>query len=158
SQLYMWTVVAYLRGTWCPYANRQLKEFRLAEERLMAAGGTIIGIVPAPPRQLLAKVVELELGFVLLADEVFDAARSFGVLERIEPGEAGPFLRARAAMIPIGREEGYWVPRAAVWVIDPEGRVAAEWMRERGAGFVEAEVLLREVERLRGLRGTESGR
>lgn len=147
-----WTVLAYLRGSWCPYANRQLKEFRRLEEPLMQRGGTIIAIAPESPRQLLTKVVELELGLVLLSDDVFDAARSFGILERLPPGEAAPFLKARAAMIPLGRDEGYLVPQAAVWLIDPDGKVAAAWKRERGAGFIEADALMREWERLRVLR------
>lgn len=147
-----WTVLGYLRGGWCPYANRQLKEFRLLEEPLMQAGGTIIAIAPDSPSQLLRKAVDLEIGFVVLSDEVFDAARSLGILERLSPGEAAPFLKARAAMIPLGRDEGFLLPRAAVWLIDPEGNVAAVWSRDRGAGFIEADTLLRQLQQLRSRR------
>lgn len=143
-----WTVIGYLRGVWCPYGNRQLKEFRLAQDRIMEAGGAILAIAPETPRVLLSKVVEFDLGFVLLADEVFDAARSFGLLEPISEEEATPFLRARAAMIPLGRGEGYLVPQASVWIVDPEGKIAAVWRRGRGAGFIEAGDLLKELLRL----------
>lgn len=144
-----WTLIAYNRGAWCPYGNRQLKELRAFETKLLELECAIIALSPEMPSRLLRQVAELEVGFVLLSDEQFDAARSFGLMEKITPAQARPFQEARATLIPLGRDEGFLVPRSGIWIVAPNGKVAVGAVPEKGAGFVDGEELVKRVETLR---------
>lgn len=118
-----WTVVFYFRGGWCPYGRRQIKEFRGIDGKLLDENVDVIGISPDSPGRLMDMVQEFQVGFILISDEKFDAALSMGLMETLPLKGTETYERAGAILMPLS-QGGYAMPRSALWLVNPDGKVA----------------------------------
>ncbi|MEM9446536.1 MAG: redoxin domain-containing protein [Verrucomicrobiota bacterium] len=73
------TVVYFYRGWWCPYAVRQLIEFKKLEKDFMQLGWQLIAISPDQPSYLTRTIKKTGVSFLVLSDRGGRAQKSFGV-------------------------------------------------------------------------------
>lgn len=98
------TVLVFFRGHWCPYCRRYLGKLQSNFPRFEARGVRLVGVSPEPPATSRALARDLGLQFPLACD--VDGR----VIDRY--GTRNGFLSARSL-----------IPHAAVFVLDPAGRV-----------------------------------
>jgi peroxiredoxin len=118
-----WTVLFYFRGNWCPYGRRQIKEIRTLENDLLNENVDVLGISPEGFVKTATMSQEFQTGFVLLSDDNFDAGLSMGLMQALPLKDSDTYLNAGACLMELA-QGGYLIPRSALWLINPDGRVS----------------------------------
>ncbi|MFC4633215.1 peroxiredoxin-like family protein [Dokdonia ponticola] len=70
-------ILAFYRGTWCPYCNLQLAHYQSALEEIQALGAQLVAISPQTPDESLTIKEKNELKFEVLSDNGNIVARKY---------------------------------------------------------------------------------
>lgn len=138
------TVLALVRGGWCPYSVQLLKELRAVDEAITAKGFQIIVVTPERPARVRRMLEELELPFVVVSDRANELARRLDLAPMLSGEEQKRMVEAGVELpLPLSGESASRLPRVALLVLGEDGRIYAE------AVNVVAEVPFRRAELLR---------
>jgi peroxiredoxin len=138
-------LVVFIRGAWCPYATRQLKEMRLIEGKLVELGCNSYVLSPDLPVELTRVVGEYQLGMAMLSDQDFLGARAFGVLQKVSPDDAHSIGDAGGRML---TEDGQsYLPRPSAFLFS-RGKVVYRWISAEPPEVLDTRRLLKEMETL----------
>ncbi len=116
-------VLAFYRGTWCPYCNLQLKQYQQILAQIQALGGNLVAISPQNPDQSLSMQEKNELQFEVLSDAGNTVAEQYTTVFR--NGDA-PVEVMQALGIDFDsfyEEDSRGLPVPAVFVIHPNGQI-----------------------------------
>jgi len=72
-------VVAFYRGSWCPYCNLQLRALQAKLKDIHALGATLVAISPEVPDGSMTKNEISKMEFVVLSDQDAKVATQYGV-------------------------------------------------------------------------------
>ena len=117
-------VMAFFRGTWCPYCRVALHALEQARQAIEAAGGRLAAIAPDAPRHLRAARAEVGLSFMLLSDPDGGLARLCGLDYAVPDRLVDVFIRAGIDLPGRHGRDGWSLPLPASFVIDLDGKVA----------------------------------
>ena len=120
--------VVFHRGHWCPYCRLCARALAAAQPSVEAAGGQLVAILPE--RQAYAASLKAEAGatYPFLSDIDNGYAVSIGLVFWIGE-ELAQLYRDNATEISQYQGNGAWlVPVPAIFVIRPDGRVAARFV------------------------------
>lgn len=116
------TVLAFVRGAWCPFSVQLLKELRNHEPALLGKGFQIIAITPDRPFRVRQMLDELDLPFVVVADRTNAAARAFGLAPVLSVDQAARYAVAASLPEVLPGDPRPRLPRPSVLVIGEDGR------------------------------------
>jgi len=116
-------VLAFYRGTWCPYCNLQLNQYQQILNEIKEKGAFLIAISPQTPDSSLSIKETNELEFEVLSDNGNIVARKFTII--FKNGDS-PIQ----AMTNLGYDyDGFYgddsreIPVPAVFIIDQDGKI-----------------------------------
>ncbi len=113
-------VLAFYRGSWCPYCNRELRGLQLALPNVEAAAARMVAVSPQTPDSSLTIVERQNLTFPVLSDAGNRVARAFGLVFRVDDEVRQQY---RAAGIDLTRSNGddsWELPVPATYVVAPD--------------------------------------
>ena len=84
-------LIAFYRGSWCPYCNIELAAFQKHLDDFKAKGVTLVAISPELPDTSLSTVEKNELKFPVLSDVGNKLAKQLGILFA-QPEKMRPFF------------------------------------------------------------------
>ena len=116
-------VLAFYRGSWCPYCNRELRGLQQALPNVEAAAARMIAVSPQTPDSSMTIVERQGLTFPVLSDAGNRVAREFGLVFRVDDAVRDKY---RAAGIDLARSNGddsWELPVPATYVVAPDGRI-----------------------------------
>lgn len=138
-------LVVFIRGAWCPYATRQLKEMRIIEGKLVELGCNSYVLSPDLPVELTRILGEYQLGMAMLSDQDFLAARAFGILQKVPQDDALLIGGAGGRLL---TEEGQsYLPRPSAFLFS-RGKVVYRWVSAEPSEVLDTRRLLKEMETL----------
>jgi len=126
------TVLAFYRGSWCPYSVQMLKELRNLEPELSGKGFQILAVTPERPFLIREMLDGLDLPYVVVCDRGNAVAGAFGLAPLLSMEEARRYGQAAQLPAPLPGEPAPRVPRPSLVVLGEDGRLYA-----RIAGLVE---------------------
>lgn len=117
-------ILAWYRGSWCPYCNIQLHDYQEALGEIHAAGAQLLAVSPELPDSALSWKEKNELAFVVLSDVGNDVAREYGVVYRIPDAIAGSYRAGgRIDLAEFNGDDSLELPLAVTYVIGTDGVV-----------------------------------
>jgi thioredoxin-dependent peroxiredoxin len=109
-----WVVLAFYPGDETPTCTRQMCEYRDSSDRLEALDAEVVGISPQGVDSHRQFIANHDLRTRLVADPRLEVADAYGV-------KLGPMLRR------------------AIFIVDPDGRIAHRDVKMFGLGFTDSE-------------------
>lgn len=136
------TIVAFYRGGWCPFCNRQLQDWQDYAQDFKDAGLNIIFITPESVENVNGSIEKTETTFTVLSDSDQQAAQLFNVIFTLD-------AKTRNTYKGYGIDLGAWnanaewkLPVPGVFLIDTDGVVRWQVIDENYKVRVAPEVVL----------------
>ena len=110
-------VLAFYRGSWCPYCNTELRGLQQALPQVEAAAARLVAISPQTPDSSMTVIERQGLTFPVLSDAGNRVAREFGLVFRVEEAVR---QRYRDVGIDLARSNGddsWELPVPATYVV-----------------------------------------
>jgi peroxiredoxin len=117
-------VLALFRGGWCPYCELTMAALEEARPAIEALGASAVGIMPELAEHVAETAAQRGIGYLLLSDPAHRFARMCGLAYELSPGHIR-LHRERKRDFPRLHGDTTWrLPIPAVFVIEPDARVA----------------------------------
>lgn len=113
-------VIAFYRGSWCPYCNLELKALQEKLPELQAAGATLVAISPQTPDESLSLEEKHNLGFPVLSDGDLAAINGFGLLHPVDDRTKAYYEKSGYDLVKSNGATGWQLPLPATYVIAPD--------------------------------------
>jgi peroxiredoxin len=114
-------VVAFYRGSWCPFCNLELNALQLALPEIKAQGGSLAAISPQRPEQSAETARHSQLSFHLLFDRQNLFARELGLVYRL-PAAMQTELQKTGLQLPTNNGDDSWeLPIPATYLVGQDG-------------------------------------
>ncbi len=111
-------VLAFYRGSWCPYCNKELSALQENLSKIEALNGTVIAISPEKTETAGAVLEKTKATFPVIQDAGYPILCSYGVAFELE-GER------KEKMKTMGLSEDGVLPVPATYIIGMDGRIKA---------------------------------
>ena len=117
-------ILAWYRGSWCPYCNLQLHDYQKSLDTIAAAGAQLMAVSPELPDSALTWKEKEELEFAVLSDLGNQVARDYGIVFRIPDAIAAGYVAGgRNDLTEYNGDDSLELPLAVTYVIDSDGTV-----------------------------------
>ena len=137
-------VIAFYRGTWCPYCNRELRALQNYLEDIQKKGATLVAISPQKPDFTLSTVEKRNLTFEVLSDVGNKIARKFKLTYRMPVVERGFFhATGHRSLEKYNGDDSYELPLPATYVVDQSGVIVYAFVNHDFRKRMPAKELLR---------------
>ena len=114
-------VLAFYRGSWCPYCNTQLRDYQEALGEIRAAGASLVAVSPQSPDSSVSMQERNALSFPVVSDTGNLVSRDYGLVFAVD---AETRERYDAVGIDLEKVNGAWeLPVPATYVIDADGTI-----------------------------------
>lgn len=137
-------VLAFYRGSWCPYCNLELKALQEMLPEFRAAGATLVAISPQTPDESLSTEEKNNLEFPVLSDSDLEAINGFGLLHPVDDRTKEFYEKSGYDLVKSNGSIGWQLPLPATYVIAQDGTIAYAFvnadykLRAEPAAVVEA--------------------
>jgi peroxiredoxin len=112
-------VVAFYRGSWCPYCNLQLRAYQSISPDITRLGATLVAISPQTPDTSTEIVDKASLTFPVLSDVGNQVGRTFRLVFVLPE-----MLRPHTANLPQYNGDNSWeLPMPGTFVIGTDGMI-----------------------------------
>jgi peroxiredoxin len=141
-------VLAFVRGTWCPYCSLALQALDAARPPIEALGGSLVVISPLRADELARAAADRGLGLTLLSDADGDYASLCGVHYEMSEGHVALYQRFGLDLAQINAGAGWALPIPATYVVGRDGVVTFAYAEVDWARRAEPADILAAVEGL----------
>lgn len=144
-------VLALFRGDWCPYCDLTMVALEKARPAIEALGAMAVGILPDGREHIASTVARRGLGYLLLSDPANAFSRTCGLAYDLSPDHIR-LHRERGRDLPARHGDLTWrLPVPAVFVVEPNARVAFAFADVDPARWPDPEALLASLQELHDL-------
>ncbi|MEW9699521.1 peroxiredoxin family protein [Paenibacillus sp. SI8] len=117
-------VLAFYRGSWCPFCNVQLRAYQQVLSEIQEHGGQLIAVSPQTPDSSLSQQEKESLTFEVLSDPNGLVADSYNILFELPDYLQNTFINTLKRNLAEFNKSDRWVlPVPATYIIDKEGIV-----------------------------------
>ena len=142
-------VLALFRGDWCPYCELTMAALEEARPAIEALGATAVGIMPDGREHIARMAARRGIGYLLLSDPTNGFSRTCGLAYDLSPDHVR-LHRERGRDLPARHGDSIWrLPVPAVFVVEPDARVAFAFADVDPARWPDPEALLASLRELR---------
>ena len=121
-------VLAFYRGSWCPYCNLELKALQDNLHRIQEKNAVLAAISPQSPDHSLTMVEKLDLKFEVLTDVNNDFAEELGIAFQLQDFVLPHYQDLGINLPDFNRNEDHTLPVPAVFVINENGQIAYRFL------------------------------
>ncbi|HIA52235.1 MAG TPA: AhpC/TSA family protein [Candidatus Melainabacteria bacterium] len=116
-------VLAFYRGSWCPFCNRELHDLQEILPQIKASGASLVAISPQLPTSSAATVLKNGLSFEVLSDVGNHTGKGYGLVYSV-PKLERPFYALFGADLPkYNGDESFEIPLPATYIIDKSMKI-----------------------------------
>ncbi len=117
-------VIAFYRGTWCPYCNLEVQLLQRALPDIQALGATLVAISPQTPDNSLTLAEKHGLGFAVLSDAGNAVARRFGLVFTVPDALRGVYDKLGIDIPAHNGDGSFELPVPGTYVVGRDGTIA----------------------------------
>jgi peroxiredoxin len=121
-------IVAFFRGSWCPYCNLELRALQQHLTHFTTAEATLLAISPQLPKFSEALVTDHNLDFELLFDEGNALAMRVGISFELQDYAISSYDHLGINLSGYNGNESNRLPVPAIFVIDPDYTIVYRFM------------------------------
>lgn len=137
-------VIAFYRGAWCPYCNRELRALQNNLEDIQKKGATLVAISPQKPDFSLSTAERRNLTFEVLSDVGNKVARKFKLTYKMPVVERVFFhATGHRSLEKYNGDDSYELPLPATYVVDQSGVIVYAFVDHNFRKRMQAKELLR---------------
>ncbi|MEZ4750496.1 MAG: redoxin domain-containing protein [Bdellovibrionota bacterium] len=116
-------VVAFYRGSWCPYCNAQLNSYQSFLPEFKKRGASLVAITPEKPDLTKDMATQQEIAFEILTDKDNQYARKLGLVFTVTP-ELKKLYKEFGIDLEKSQGNPEWeLPVPATFVIGQDGKI-----------------------------------
>jgi peroxiredoxin len=115
------TVVIFYRGYWCPYCNKQLKDYEDSLELIKSKGATVVAITPELPTYVLKTINKTKASFSIISDKDQSIMKSYGVAFSLDEQALLRLQRIGVDLKETNGNNSNMLPVPGVFVINQKG-------------------------------------
>lgn len=115
------TVVIFYRGYWCPYCNKQLKDYEDSLQLIKAKGANIVAITPELPVYVQKTIAKTQASFNILSDKDQSIMKSYGVAFTLDEQALVRLERIGVNLKEINGSNSNMLPVPGVFVVNQQG-------------------------------------
>jgi peroxiredoxin len=137
------SILLFYRGGWCPFCNKHLAEIESIQDKILELGYQLIAISPDAPPKLIASGEKNKLKYGLYSDGNGAVAQAMGIAFKASERSLGMLSEYSE-----GKNTGF-LPVPSVFVINPNGVIAFEYINPDYKVRISAKLLLAVLENLK---------
>ncbi|MFS4494561.1 peroxiredoxin-like family protein [Maribacter sp. 2308TA10-17] len=116
-------VLAFYRGTWCPYCNLQLAHYQNTIEEIQALGAQLVAISPQTPDESLSIKEKNKLKFEVLSDNGNIVARNYTTVFKNNDAPVKTMTELGLDFDGHYSDDSRELPVPAVYIIEKDGTI-----------------------------------
>jgi peroxiredoxin len=116
-------VVAFYRGSWCPFCNTELRGLQLALPQIEAARARLVAVSPQTADSSVTIRDRQRLTYPVLSDAGNHVARTFGLVFRVGPDVRDRYREAGIDLARSNGDDSWELPVPATYVVAPDGTI-----------------------------------
>jgi len=135
------TVMIFYRGGWCPFCNRDLKNWQQALPEFKDAGAQIVAVSMESAEHALETTEDNNLDYTVLVDETGDVVKAFRLGFKLDDSTKERYKGFGIDLANINANGKWQLPAPAVYVVDTNGVIryaAADWDYRERDGYEDA--------------------
>ncbi|MBF7091285.1 AhpC/TSA family protein [Flavobacterium sp. ALJ2] len=117
------TILAFYRGSWCPYCNLELRELQNNITKITDKKATLLAISPQSSDHSMALTEKHELTFEVLTDKNNKLAKQLGISFKLQEFALPIYQAIGINLEEFNQNDENTLPIPAVFVIDTDGSV-----------------------------------
>jgi peroxiredoxin len=122
------TILAFYRGSWCPYCNLELRELQNNIAKITDKNATLLAISPQSPDHSKALTENHELTFEVLTDKNNRLAKQLGISFKLQEFALPTYQAIGINLEEFNQNDENTLPIPAVFVIDTNGAVVYKFI------------------------------
>lgn len=115
------TVVIFYRGYWCPYCNKQLKDYEDSLQLIKAKGANLVAITPELPAYVQKTIAKTKASFNIISDKDQTIMKSYGVAFTLDEQALSRLQRVGVDLKETNGNNSNMLPVPAVFVVNQKG-------------------------------------
>lgn len=135
-------ILAFYRGSWCPYCNLELKALQDNISRIKEKNAVLIAISPQSPDHSLAMVEKNNLEFEMLTDHNNDFAKKLGIVFQLQDFVLPYYQNLGIDLAIFNKNNENTLPVPAVFVVDENSKVLYKFLDVNYMNRVNVEELI----------------
>ena len=117
-------VVLFYRGNWCPYCNKELKNFQDSLQLITGKGASLIAISPEAAEGVAKTVEKTGAVFPVLYDAGMKVSKGYGVAYSVDEKMTARYKNFGTDLLEVNAQKGQaFLPVPAVYIVNRDGYV-----------------------------------
>ncbi|WES95664.1 peroxiredoxin-like family protein [Chryseobacterium arthrosphaerae] len=135
-------ILAFYRGSWCPYCNLELKFLQDNLSRIKDKNAVLIAVSPQTPDHSLSMAEKNRLGFEVLSDQNNDFAKKLGIVFQLQDFVLPYYRNLGINLSEFNNNDENLLPVPAVFVVDQDRRIIFKYLDVNYMNRVDVEELI----------------
>ena len=135
-------IIAFYRGSWCPYCNLQLKTLQDYLTKIKDKKATLVAISPQSPDSSLTVVEKHNLTFEVLTDTDNLFAKQLGISFELQDFVLPYYQALGIDLMHFNKNNDNFLPVPAVFVIDQNGKIIYKFVDANYMNRIDIDELL----------------
>lgn len=135
-------IIAFYRGSWCPYCNLELKILQDHLPKIKDKKATLVAISPQSPDNSLTVVEKHNLTFEVLTDTDNFFAKQFGISFELQDFVLPYYQALGIDLMHFNKNNDNSLPVPAVFVIDQNGKIIYKFVDANYMNRIDIDELL----------------
>ncbi len=135
-------VIAFYRGSWCPYCNLELKALQENLSRITSKKATLVAISPQSPDNSLTLVEKHDLQFEVLTDSQNSYAKQLGISFQLQDFVLPHYKALGINLTDFNKNDENTLPVPAIFVVDEGGFIIYKFVDVNYMNRVKIEELI----------------
>lgn len=136
------TILAFYRGSWCPYCNLELKFLQDNLSRIKEKNAVLIAVSPQNPDHSLTMVEKNNLEFEVLTDHNNDFAKKLGIVFQLQEFVLPYYQDFGIDLSLFNNNRENTLPVPAVFVVDENSKIIYKFLDVNYMNRVDIEELI----------------
>jgi peroxiredoxin len=117
-------VVIFYRGNWCPYCNKELKNFQDSLQFITAKGASLVAITPEAAEGIAKTIEKTGAVFPVLYDADMKVSKGYAVSYQVDDKIAARYKNFGTDLLVVNaQKEKPSLPVPAVYIVNKDGFV-----------------------------------
>jgi peroxiredoxin len=135
-------VVAFYRGSWCPYCNLELKALQNILPILHTQGATLVAISPQSVTHSASLKQQHDLGYELLSDHNNLLAKQLGIVFKLQDFVLPSYAQIGIDLSAFNQNQDHELPMPAVFVVGQDSIISYRFVDANYTNRIELDQLI----------------
>nr|WP_315193579.1 peroxiredoxin-like family protein [uncultured Flavobacterium sp.] len=136
-------IIAFYRGSWCPYCNLELKALQEKMSKFKDKNATLVAISPQSPDNGLTVIEKHSLTFEVLTDKDNIFAKQLGIVFELQDFVLPYYQALGINLSSFNKSNDNSLPIPAVFVVDENGKIIYKFVDTNYINRIDIDELLK---------------